>query len=257
MTALAAPVRLVTIGFSHYCEKARWALERAHIPFTEDRHPPMLHYWAVKRAGGHRFTPLLVTPDGPMDESTAIVRWCDAHGDAEPLFPTEPSLAAEVEALEDRFDEVLGPATRRIVYYYGLKRPLLVMRMALAGVPWHDKLLFPLMVPFVGIGIRRVTETSHTTAMRAMDDVRALWAEIDGRLSDGRPYLCGDRFTAADLTFAALGAPVVFPDGYGAWMPPRDEMPAGIVAYVDELADRPASAFVRRMYAAHRPGAGG
>ena len=30
--------------------------------------------------------------------------------------------------------------------------------------------------------------------------------EIAGRLGDGRRYLSGDRFTAADLTFAALSA---------------------------------------------------
>ena len=34
-------------------------------------------------------------------------------------------------------------------------------------------------------------------------------------LADGRPFLLGDRFTAADLTFAALAAPVVLPPRYG------------------------------------------
>ena len=28
--------RLITIAFSHYCEKARWALDRAGIVFEED-----------------------------------------------------------------------------------------------------------------------------------------------------------------------------------------------------------------------------
>ena len=32
------PLRLVTIPISHYCEKARWALERAGIAYREERH---------------------------------------------------------------------------------------------------------------------------------------------------------------------------------------------------------------------------
>ena len=28
--------RLITIPISHYCEKARWALERAEIPYREE-----------------------------------------------------------------------------------------------------------------------------------------------------------------------------------------------------------------------------
>ena len=30
--------RLLTIPISHYCEKARWALERAGLAYREERH---------------------------------------------------------------------------------------------------------------------------------------------------------------------------------------------------------------------------
>lgn len=36
MTSGPAPSRLLTIPISHYCEKARWALEHAGIPYRED-----------------------------------------------------------------------------------------------------------------------------------------------------------------------------------------------------------------------------
>jgi hypothetical protein len=32
--------RLVTIGISHFCEKARCALQRAGVPFQEERNSP-------------------------------------------------------------------------------------------------------------------------------------------------------------------------------------------------------------------------
>jgi glutathione S-transferase len=31
-------LRLVTIPISHYCEKARWSLERAGLEYREERH---------------------------------------------------------------------------------------------------------------------------------------------------------------------------------------------------------------------------
>lgn len=43
---------LVTIGVSHYCEKARWALERFQLPFEERRHVPILHMPAAYFASG-------------------------------------------------------------------------------------------------------------------------------------------------------------------------------------------------------------
>ena len=58
----------------HYCEKARWALERAGIPFTEERHVQGIHRIASKRAGGHGTTPVLVTPEGAIGESSLYER---------------------------------------------------------------------------------------------------------------------------------------------------------------------------------------
>ena len=37
---------------------------------------------------------------------------------------------------------------------------------------------------------------------------------MDQRLGDGRRFLVGGRFSAADMTFAALAAPVLFPTEY-------------------------------------------
>ena len=38
MSAEASTCELVTIPISHYCEKARWALERAGVPYVERPH---------------------------------------------------------------------------------------------------------------------------------------------------------------------------------------------------------------------------
>ena len=59
---LSRVLRLVTIPISHYCEKVRWALERAGIPYREERHVQGIHRIAARRAGGGATVPVLVTP---------------------------------------------------------------------------------------------------------------------------------------------------------------------------------------------------
>ena len=66
-------LRLVTIPISHYCEKARWALERADMPYREERHIQGVHQVAARRAGGGKTVPVLVTDDGAIGESQEIL----------------------------------------------------------------------------------------------------------------------------------------------------------------------------------------
>ena len=87
------------------------------------------------------------------------------------------------------------------------------------GVPaWEDRALrsgWPLLKRFVAraLGIVPGIEAQDEAAVfRELDHVADL-------LSDGRPYLCGERFGAADLTFAALSAPVIVPPEYGVALP--------------------------------------
>ena len=59
-------------------------------------------------------------------------------------------------------------------------------------------------------------------------------------------------FSAADLTFAALAAPVLLPRSYGSPLPSLDELPSGLLAQVEELRSLPAGDFALRIYRDHR-----
>ena len=72
-------LRLITIPISHFCEKARWALELADMPYREERHLQGIHWAHVWRAGRGWTAPVLVTPKGPLRESAQIVRFADAR----------------------------------------------------------------------------------------------------------------------------------------------------------------------------------
>lgn len=153
MAGTQAPPTLFTIPLSHYCEKARWGLERYSVPFSEEPHAPGFHRAAAKAAGGRGSVPVLRLPPGSgsggagaagcVDESTPILRWVDTQaaiaaaaaaaggqGQAQenqrevlpPLFPPGPE-GQEVERLCREFDSQLGPAARRWVYFHLLYNP--------------------------------------------------------------------------------------------------------------------------------------
>ncbi|MCA9644814.1 MAG: hypothetical protein KC492_29190 [Myxococcales bacterium] len=66
------------------------------------------------------------------------------------------------------------------------------------------------------------------------------------------PYLLGERFSAADLTFASLAGPLLLPPAYGGNFLPKAEMPQAFQALVDEFSAHPAGRFALRIYERHR-----
>lgn len=105
--------------------------------------------------------------------------------------------------------------------------------------------------PVVTRLIKRGLRIDAAGAARSREVIDRTFATVADLLADGRRYLCGDRFTAADLTFAALAAPVLMPDAYATAYMPATQPPA-FRALVDELRATPAGAFGLRVYADHR-----
>ena len=251
---MTAPVlRLITIPISHYCEKARWALDRAELPYREERHIQGIHRIAARRAGAGATVPVLITPERVIGESHEIVEWCDERVAPERrLFPAEPGARAEVDALCRRLDEGLGPSGRRLIYVHMFRQPRLVFAFNDQGVPvWEDATLragWPLLKRFVARALGIVP------GIEAQDE-RAVFHELDHvaeLLSDGRPHLCGERFGAADLTFAALCAPVIVPPEYGVALPQPDALGPATAALVQRAREHPAGRYALAMFAEHR-----
>jgi glutathione S-transferase len=241
--------RLVTIPFSHFCDKARWALERGAVRFTEEGHAPLLHWLPALRTGANRTVPTLWTEQGAITDSTDILHWVDRQLD-EPqrLFPAEAGLAKEVAELEALFDRSLGPATRRWAYYHLLQDRRACAVLFTNGVPAWESAVSKLAFPVVRALMRRGMSVDEAHAARSEARVRELFADVEKRLADGRRYLTGDRFTAADLTFASLAAPVVLPPAYAERLMPLEMLPAAIRAELDGFRTREAGKFVTRLY---------
>lgn len=244
--------RLVTIPISHFCEKARWALDRSGVAYQETRHLQIFHYVAVKRAGGGISVPTLATDDGALTDSTDILKWINERAPAAGLYPADADRRAQVEALEDLFDETLGPATRRVIYYHLLDSKKIAFDYNCNGVPRFERLALHLIYPGAKWFLRRRLKIDSAAAQAALVTIRGVFDDVAGRLADGRRYLTGDRFTAADLTFASLAAPVVLPAEYGVTLPPRDVVPVAMQTIVDEFRATTAGRYVLRLFAEDR-----
>ena len=124
------------------------------------------------------------------------------------------------------------------------------------GVPaWENRFIrmaWPLAKGWVekALGVRPGVEVR---------DEEVVWEEFDfiaERLADGRRYLCGDRFTAADLTFAALSSAVTGPPQYGTPLPQPEVMKPETADLIQRARAHSAGEFALRMFAEERPAPG-
>src|SRR6185436_16120405 len=149
--------RLVTLAFSHYNEKARWALDWCGVDYEERRFLPGFSQLGVAVAtrgrGGKAdkvssrwSTPVLVTREGErLCDSTDIARWASERaggGSPGPLFPRP-----EVLELVEGFGTKLGPATRLVAYWYALRSPTAMRTLAERNVSRRQALAFRAVAP--------------------------------------------------------------------------------------------------------------
>ncbi len=208
-----------------------------------------MHRLAARRAGGRTTVPVLVTDKGVFAQSEWIVRYADAH-----LSPELRLFTGEEAELCRWLDAGLGPDGRRLMYKHMLPRKQLMLPYNNQGVPaWEARALSGLY-PVVTRWARR--ELSITDK----DDAPLVFAAFDAiaeRLSDGRRFLCGDRFSAADLTFASLAAAVVVPPEYGVRLP--QDLPEPVAREVRAFREHPAGAYAMKLFSElrHSPAAAG
>lgn len=172
----------------------------------------------------------------------------------------------EISEWETMFNRRLGPAVRLACYFHLLGLPMCYSLFTYRVSLLERVITYPLM-PLITFLIRKALRIHDKNYARSAEYIRDIFRQVSERLSDGRPFLCGGDFTAADLTFAALGAPsaflvvwplrlltrarpvpVVLAPNYGGQLPTRDMLPPDMVALVDELRATAAGSHILRLY---------
>jgi glutathione S-transferase len=271
----AITARLITIPVSHYCEKTRWAMTRAQIPFVEERHMPPFHRFAtrkidkrsssdpmseteqnmsrlnqfVSRQVGGQTVPVLITETAIFRSSDRILNYVDAISPDElKLYPPDPDLRKQVDELVELFDNVLAPAVRLWAYSYIMTEAHLLQPLWCQGVPWFERWLFPVVFQWMQATVFQMYRINDATILAAHESIREIFELVDNLLVDGRSYLVGDRFSAADLAFATLAAAVVLTPGYGVKLPALEQLPDRMANGIRQFQATLAGKFVMRLY---------
>jgi glutathione S-transferase len=104
----------MTFAASHFCEKARWALDWHGIAYDEIGWPPGLHVVLAKRCGANGTTlPIVLDGSEVIQGSGAIIDWVDGKAKDPRRSLTPKAALAEVKEIERRVDQVIGVHVRR------------------------------------------------------------------------------------------------------------------------------------------------
>jgi glutathione S-transferase len=239
------------IVISHYSEKARWALDYKSV--EHERRAPLPGAHAVVALaltrGRHNTFPILRLDGRNVGDSSAIIAALEERYPEPRLYPEDAEDRRRALALEDWFDEELGPHIRLMMFHEALKAPdefaEVVARMSpapvarfKAGAGAYARAWARLRF---GVGSADRAELGRTKVVEALD-------RLEAELGDDE-YLVGDSFTVADLTAAALLYPIVQPPEGPSVI---DRLPAGVERFREPLRQRPGYQWVEEMFRRHR-----
>lgn len=195
-------IRLVQIPFSHNCIKVRRALDAKGLAYETLDVPPTDRR-AVVAASGQAHVPVLVDGGRSIPESTAILRHLEQAYPEPSLLPAERRLHAECWLIEDWSDRAFMALARRLAYWRLLRTPERVAaRFFPRAGPLKRRVM---MVAARRVLIRRFRLSGEANAR---DERDAPWlARLALERLAGKA-LFFDRVTVADLTLAALTAPL-------------------------------------------------
>lgn len=244
-------VELVQFPFSHFNEKARWGLDWKKIPHRRRSLLPGPHMPAVKRLTGQTATPVLRLGDAVIHGSSRILEALEARQPEPPLFPSDPDQRARVVDRMRHFDDRVGPQVRCALFSVMLDEADYLCGTFAGQKPWVVRTLYRATFPLVkGVIARGNGVTGRDAIGAAFADTRAALDDVASHV-ERTGYLVGDRFSAADLTAAALLAPCANPDHPA--MHRAAPRPASIDAWLATWAEHPGVAWVHEIYRRHRP----
>jgi glutathione S-transferase len=247
--ATGDPPVLWHLKVSHYNEKARWALDYKGIPHVRRAAVPGSHAKVARRLSGGTTFPVLVLDGKAIGDSTRIIETLEERHPNPPLYPADPADRRRALYLEDFFDEELGPHTRLLWMVHALPSPSVTLGGFFPDLVGARKLAARAMFPLIRRRFVSVMGIDDASESLAWQKLRAAGDTFRAELGPSG-YLVGDSFTVADLTAAALVAPLVAPEQFPYPQPQRGHPLFALVR--DALAESGLLQWSREIYARHR-----
>lgn len=240
-------IELYQFYFSHYCEKARWALDYKGIPYAPRNLLPGLHVKPALKLAPQTCLPIIVDGGKAIQDSTAIIDYLDRRYPDHPLTPQEPVRAREALEWEEYLDEEIGVTLRLWFYYHALPDRKRALRFMLDGAPWYGRPVLAMIFPKVRSAMTEAMNINPESARASQARLLSALDRLDAVVKD-RPFLVGDGFSKADLTACALLSPWVLPADAEA----DANFPQPVRALRDAHESRPYLRWVRDIYRDYR-----
>jgi glutathione S-transferase len=205
---------------SNYNEKARWALDYKGVPHVRRAVLPGRHRKVARELSGGSTLPILVLHGEAIGDSTLIIAALEHLRPHPPLYPSDPRARRRVLDLEDFFDEELGPYARLLAVHHTMRDPSLMISMFVPDISRGRKLVSRATFPLVRRRVIAQFGIDDHTVENAYEKVRAAGERFQAELQPNG-YLDEGGFGVADLTLAALVAPVVAPREFPYPQPQR------------------------------------
>lgn len=242
-------MKLLEFPHSHYCEKARWALDYKGIPFQAVAIMPGLHMITVRRYTPDTSVPVLLSDNEVVQGSSEIINYLELKYPSHSLTPTDANQRQACLEIECTMDERLGGNIRRVLYHRLLAYPDYIRYCFTHTMPGLKQLIFSLFYPILRYKIYQTYVISAAKVEQARREFDVAMGEIEKKLKR-RQYLVGEQFTRADLSVASMLSLLVMPDEHPfPWIEIPDPQTR---IFCDEYRDHPVSEWVRKMYRDHR-----
>ncbi|MCW5889439.1 MAG: glutathione S-transferase N-terminal domain-containing protein [bacterium] len=235
---------------SHYNEKARWALDWKGVPHARRMLLPGWHIAPLLLRTGQKQVPVLVLDDRTIPDSTAIIAALESRWPDPPLYPADPDARRRALELEDWLDVELGPHVRRAAFHRALPHADFACALLTGGTSRTRRALYRATFPLTRVLMRFDMGIDDARAADSRTRTRAAMDRLAGLVGPSG-HLVGDAFSVADLTAAALLAPLVGPAEFPYPWP--DGEPEALQALRREARAHAIGAWVLETYARHRP----
>ena len=201
---------LYDFRFSHFCEKARWALDFKSIPYTARHLLPGFHLRTARKLAPRSCLPILHADGAVIQDSTEIINFLEQAFPHPSLTPPDSQDAKAAIEWEEYLDEEIGVTLRLWFYYHTLPHRDRALKFLCDEAPWLQRSLFALSFPAIRRAMTQMMDINAETARRAEHRFMLAFYRLDQALRQ-EPFLVGERFSRADLSACALLWPLCRP----------------------------------------------
>lgn len=243
-------LKLYEFPMSHYCEKVRWALDVKQLPYERKLLVPVLHMPIMLALTRQTQVPVLECDGKRITNSADILAFLEENfPDTAALYPESAEQRAQALTLCAQFDKDIGPHIRRVAYFHALSDKAFTQELLTLEQPFVNRKLLTASLPVITRVMQKGMGIDEKGYAKSLSRLNAALDALDAMIP-ASGYLVGDRFSIADVTAAALLAPMVQPTN--SFYSLATLAPESFNSFIEGYRQRPFFAWVTEIYRKHR-----